>query len=158
MSELQKDFVQVLKTELVRRSQKNPRYSLRSFAKFLEIDSSALSKILNRKRPLGQRSIRRFAERIGLAQEEVATFLPSDLAINNSDIGPCLLEQQVLLLNSLPKSEEDFLWELLPLARQLYGQLKTQMQDLKQDSSLKIQLSVYSDVVATSDEKQLLRQ
>ncbi len=68
-------FLNYLQQELERRCQKNPRYSLRSFAKFLEIDPSALSKILNGKRPLGKRLIRRFAYRLGLTQEETMEFI-----------------------------------------------------------------------------------
>ena len=68
-------FLQFLQQELERRCQKNPRYSLRSFAKYLEIDPSALSKILNGKRPLGKRLIRRFAFKLALTQEETLKFL-----------------------------------------------------------------------------------
>ncbi len=41
------DFRQFLEEELARRSQSYPRYSLRAFARDLEVDSSFRSKILN---------------------------------------------------------------------------------------------------------------
>ncbi|HAZ13222.1 MAG: hypothetical protein A2X86_00670 [Bdellovibrionales bacterium GWA2_49_15] len=53
-----------LKAQLAERQGRNPRYSLRSFARFLEIDSSALSKIMNGKRALGQKMMQRMGERL----------------------------------------------------------------------------------------------
>jgi uncharacterized protein (TIGR02147 family) len=50
-------FRQYLQSELVRRCQRNPRYSIRAFAKALGMDASTLAKILNGKRKLGQKAI-----------------------------------------------------------------------------------------------------
>lgn|GEM_PF-5007755 len=65
------DFRQYLNLELDRRIMRNPRYSLRSFARFLEVDSSALSKMLRGKRPLGRKMIRQLGPRLGLNADEV---------------------------------------------------------------------------------------
>ncbi|AHI04989.1 hypothetical protein BDW_02405 [Bdellovibrio bacteriovorus W] len=68
------DFRQFLEDELARRSQNYPRYSLRAFARHLEVDSSFLSKILNGKRTVTMRTIRMFGERLNLAPDELSRF------------------------------------------------------------------------------------
>lgn len=68
------DFRQFLEDELARRSQNYPRYSLRAFARHLEVDSSFLSKILNGKRTVTMRTIRMFGERLNLSPEELSRF------------------------------------------------------------------------------------
>jgi transcriptional regulator with XRE-family HTH domain len=76
MQELNKnsDFRQFLEEELARRSQNYPRYSLRAFARHLEVDSSFLSKILNGKRTVTMRTIRMFGERLNLTPDELQRF------------------------------------------------------------------------------------
>lgn len=76
MQELNKnsDFRQYLEDELARRSQNYPRYSLRAFARHLEVDSSFLSKILNGKRTVTMRTIRMFGERLNLNPDELSKF------------------------------------------------------------------------------------
>lgn len=68
------DFRQYLEDELARRSQNYPRYSLRAFARHLEVDSSFLSKILNGKRTVTLRTIRMFGERLNLTPDELKRF------------------------------------------------------------------------------------
>lgn len=68
------DFRKFLEEELARRSQNYPRYSLRAFARHLDVDSSFLSKILNGKRTVTLRTIRMFGERLNLSQDELARF------------------------------------------------------------------------------------
>ena len=68
------DFRQFLEDELARRSQNYPRYSLRAFARHLEVDSSFLSKILNGKRTVTMRTIRMFGERLNLPGEQLQHF------------------------------------------------------------------------------------
>ena len=68
------DFRQFLEDELARRSQNYPRYSLRAFARHLEVDSSFLSKILNGKRTVTLRTIRMFGERLNMPHEELHHF------------------------------------------------------------------------------------
>lgn len=68
------DFRQFLEDELARRSQNYPRYSLRAFARHLEVDSSFLSKILNGKRTVTMRTIRMFGERLNLTPDELSRF------------------------------------------------------------------------------------
>ncbi|MGE5085032.1 MAG: DUF4423 domain-containing protein [Bacillota bacterium] len=68
------DFRQFLEDELARRSQNYPRYSLRAFARHLDVDSSFLSKILNGKRTVTMRTIRMFGERLNLPVEQLQVF------------------------------------------------------------------------------------
>ena len=68
------DFRQYLEDELARRTQNSPRYSLRAFARHLEVDSSFLSKILSGKRTVTMRSIRMFGQRLNLTAEELQRF------------------------------------------------------------------------------------
>lgn len=68
------DFRQFLEDELARRTQNSPRYSLRAFARHLDVDSSFLSKILNGKRTVTVRTIRMFGERLNLTPDELQKF------------------------------------------------------------------------------------
>lgn len=69
-----KNFRLFLQTELVRRCERNPNYSLRSFAKALGISSSALSSILNGKRPLTEKTTIRLGTALGLGAGEIKEF------------------------------------------------------------------------------------
>ncbi len=66
-----------LKKELDRRIANNPRYSLRSFAKSFNLDSGALSKIMNGKRSLSYKMSLRFFEILDLSEEQQKDFLLS---------------------------------------------------------------------------------
>lgn len=59
------DFRLLLQNELIARIQRNPKYSLRAFARHLGIRASALSDMLNRKRTITANMI----DRLGLALE-----------------------------------------------------------------------------------------
>lgn len=71
------DFKNYIRSELIRRCRKNPRYSLRAFAKNLEMDSSTLSKILNGKRSLGRKAIHNIGVKLGLKPSEIRNLLSS---------------------------------------------------------------------------------
>lgn len=60
------NFQQMLQAEFGQRRQRNPRYSLRAFARHLGTDHSTLSQILRRRRRLSPRLVRRFGERLRL--------------------------------------------------------------------------------------------
>ena len=68
-------FREYLNQELARRAQRNPRYSLRAFARFLGTDFSAFSKMLRGKRPIGPTKIRDFGVRLGLPSEQIEGFI-----------------------------------------------------------------------------------
>lgn len=64
------DFQSYLQQELLRRCKANPKYSLRAFASVLQIESSALSKILNGKRRVSTPTFEKLASRLGLGPHE----------------------------------------------------------------------------------------
>lgn len=63
---MQTDVVEILKNELSRRCAKNPRYSLRAFARALGISPANLSLLLNRRRPPSRRTIERVLKNLDL--------------------------------------------------------------------------------------------
>jgi uncharacterized protein (TIGR02147 family) len=69
-----KDFRFFLQEELVRRCKKNPRFSLRAFARTLDVEASALSKILNGKRALTKKMLHRMCDHLGIGPEEVGDY------------------------------------------------------------------------------------
>lgn len=54
-----------LQREFIRRCKKNPSYSLRAYAQYLEIDQSFLSKLLNGRRKITAAMEEKFAEKLG---------------------------------------------------------------------------------------------
>lgn len=60
------DFRFVLQEQLAERCSRNPNYSLRSFAKMLDISPSALSSMLNGKRPVTHKMKERLGLKLGL--------------------------------------------------------------------------------------------
>lgn len=73
------DFRSYLQQELLRRCKANARYSLRAFAGFLDVESSALSKILNGKRALSPVMFDRMSGRLGLDPEQAEALRPGKL-------------------------------------------------------------------------------
>jgi uncharacterized protein (TIGR02147 family) len=69
-----KEFRFFLQEELIRRCKRNPRFSLRAFARALDVEASALSKILNGKRALTRRMLHRMSEQLGLGPDQVSEF------------------------------------------------------------------------------------
>lgn len=70
-------FRSYLEGELVDRCKKNPHYSLRAFANFLEIDHSTLSQIIRGKRKISSQMQERLAEKLCLGPEQLAAFDPT---------------------------------------------------------------------------------
>ncbi|MDH4469339.1 MAG: TIGR02147 family protein [Bacteriovoracaceae bacterium] len=65
------NFRLFLQNQFLERCRRNPKYSLRAFAKFLEVDASTLSQILREKRSLSITLQRSFAQRLGVDPKEV---------------------------------------------------------------------------------------
>jgi transcriptional regulator with XRE-family HTH domain len=65
------DLPAMLGTELARRRARNPRYSLRAFARALGTHHSTLSQILHRRRRLTARAIEQLGARLGLSTSEI---------------------------------------------------------------------------------------
>lgn len=75
------DFRVFLKSELMRRMAKNPRYSLRAFAKSLAVDHSTLSQILRFKRKISSTTCQEMCRALGLdaeAQQRFTNFLDQE--------------------------------------------------------------------------------
>ena len=71
-------FQQRLEQEFRDRRQKNPRYSLRAFASFLDTDHSTLSQILRNKRSVPIAQLRQWAKRLGMTSEETSAFIAAE--------------------------------------------------------------------------------
>jgi len=61
----------VLQEELALRCARNPRYSLRAFARYLALDHSTLSQLLRGRRRFTARTIERVGKRLGFAPEMI---------------------------------------------------------------------------------------
>lgn len=68
------DFRLLIQREFVERCRKNPRYSLRAFAKSLALEPSPLSAIMRGKRPVTAKMKKRIGLALGLNLEELANF------------------------------------------------------------------------------------
>jgi transcriptional regulator with XRE-family HTH domain len=68
----------LLLTEFDRRRTTNPRYSLRSFARSLSIDHSALSQILRGKRRLTARTVRALGTRLRLGPSAIDEYCAAE--------------------------------------------------------------------------------
>ncbi|MBC7743463.1 MAG: TIGR02147 family protein, partial [Bdellovibrionaceae bacterium] len=71
----QTDFSDFLNNEFSLRQKKNSKYSLRMFAKFLNIDSSRLSKILKKQRPVSEELIQQLGVRLQLSPKKIEVFI-----------------------------------------------------------------------------------
>jgi len=61
-------FAAVLRAELTRRCARNPSYSLRAFARALEVDHATLSQLLRGRRSVTREMIEQLGERLGLSR------------------------------------------------------------------------------------------
>ena len=68
------DFRLYLQNQLTERCKKNPKYSLRSFAQRLDMESSALSKILRGKRRVTEKTFLKLSKILNLSPHEIAQF------------------------------------------------------------------------------------
>ncbi|MGE3973032.1 MAG: TIGR02147 family protein [Bdellovibrionales bacterium] len=81
-----KDFRLLLQKELVQRCKRNPRYSLRTFATFLDIEPSRLSKVLRGQRPISNELLQRLAEKLKLNPSEIESYKIRSSGSNKSDV------------------------------------------------------------------------
>jgi len=68
-------FRQFLQEELATRCTRNPRYSLRAFARYLRLDHSTLSQLLRGRRRFTTRTVERIAARLSLAPAVITRFV-----------------------------------------------------------------------------------
>jgi len=72
-------FRLLLQEELVKRCRINPSYSMRGFARDIEIDNSLLSKLLSGKRPIGKKLAFKLLEKLDLDTNTYESFLNSNI-------------------------------------------------------------------------------
>src|SRR5579884_4269912 len=70
-------FVEFLSREFSRRKMMNPRFSLRGFARFLDLDPSFLSKVMRGPRRATPLLVERIARRLNLSERERQYFMSS---------------------------------------------------------------------------------
>lgn len=68
------DYRQILQKELTQRCEQNPRYSLRAFARDLDLSPSRLSEILNKKQGLSRSAAQKIASILGFDDRESQYF------------------------------------------------------------------------------------
>lgn len=71
------NYIDILNEQLEVRSAKNSSYSLRAFARDLELSPSRLSQILNKKKGLSEEAAVALAEKLGLSDREQSYFVLS---------------------------------------------------------------------------------
>src|SRR5690606_7771579 len=71
------DFRVWLQAEFSEKSRKNPRFTLRAFARLLEMEPSSVSQILSGKRAVSTKVISRICDRLSARPEKKSQFLGS---------------------------------------------------------------------------------
>jgi transcriptional regulator with XRE-family HTH domain len=74
-ADARRSFREHLQAELAARCERNPRYSLRAFANYLEMDHATLSQLLRGKRKITAPTVRRLGERIGLIPSQIENYV-----------------------------------------------------------------------------------
>jgi uncharacterized protein (TIGR02147 family) len=103
----------ILQDEFKRRSMRNPRYSLRAFARDLQVAPSTLSEVFQGKSGLSTRTARQIAEALDFTPEHRDYFCALvDAAESRSNLKKALAERQLKQHHDKPKyevlSEQDF--------------------------------------------------
>lgn len=73
----QEVYLQILQREFNKKKEKNPRYSLRIFARHLDIDHSTLSQIFSKKRGISENLAKKIVGNLTLTHHEKQKFLTS---------------------------------------------------------------------------------
>lgn len=71
------DAGRLLREELARRASRNPKYSLRAFAKTLGLSSSFVSKLMNGQRPLTKKTFAKISPYLSLSPVQVSNLMES---------------------------------------------------------------------------------
>jgi plasmid maintenance system antidote protein VapI len=73
------EFRSYLQDLFIERCRKNPRYSIRAFARSLRADHSTLSQILRGTRPLSNKAVSRFSSHLGLGPQDLDRILKTEV-------------------------------------------------------------------------------
>lgn len=80
------DYREILREQLNRRIKQNRYYSLRAFARDLQLAPSRISEVLNRKQGLSAKAAQKIANRLRLAESDSAYFI--DLVVSEHARSP----------------------------------------------------------------------
>lgn len=111
-----RDFRLFLQSELLKRCKANPLYSLRAYARSLRVSPSALSAILNGKRPLTEKTKVRLGLALGLSLGELKKFSHADSTKKGIKVTPTIRFQQ-LALDSYAVISDWYHYAILELLR-----------------------------------------
>ena len=89
----------ILLDELAKRKLKNPAYSLRGFARDLNINPASLSQFFNGKRTLSRRSLIKVADSLSLSPEEKRAFISVPEEVDGGDAFRFLQEDEFRLIS-----------------------------------------------------------
>lgn len=108
-------FGERLRREFANRRRTNPRYSLRAFAAWLEIDHSTLSQILRGRRQVPAGHIRRWSKKLEISSEEAAAYLAAQQV---PDAATCAQQDEIRqwTAEALSLLADDLHWQILQLA------------------------------------------
>jgi len=118
------DFVRVLRSEFLRRCKKNPQYSIRAFARQLDVDASTLAKILKGSRKIQDRAVVSYGKKLGLTPKQLRKFMKNepqnfdtvdelpyhDLTLDAFHVIADWYHYAILELMSVRNFEPDFVW------------------------------------------------
>ncbi|MEZ4744339.1 MAG: hypothetical protein R3B45_18125 [Bdellovibrionota bacterium] len=94
------DYKVILKNQLRKRQEANSKYSLRAFAKMLELSPSKLSEVLSGKKKLSLTRIETLSLKLGLSDKERALFiLSAQLESSSKNLDKDELKQQIQSLS-----------------------------------------------------------
>lgn len=81
-----KDFRRLLQAELIKRCERNSRYSLRAFAQSLQISHATLSHILASRRPLTKSIILKLGNQLGLSPTELNAYVEATPSVQKKKV------------------------------------------------------------------------
>jgi uncharacterized protein (TIGR02147 family) len=93
-------FRAYLQREFVRRSDKNPNYSLRAYANSLKVNHATLSTILSGKRKITDQTVLKLAQALTLGPQDIETFLSQPEADREQNEQYYLIQQDAFELMS----------------------------------------------------------
>lgn len=124
-----------LETELERRKKKNPRYSVRGFARDLKIDATALSRILNGSRKIGPKTAKNLLARLDVDASTREVLLRSLIAPDEMGV-PSDSDYTEVTAEQLERMDDWIYSAILGLARS--GNLRLDSQKLAKFFGTKI--------------------
>lgn len=111
----------VLQQELAKRVKRNPSFSLRAFAKFLEVSPATLSQVISNKRSLSMKAGANILQKLGYSPNEQLNFLAST-EMKESEIKRVQISEDkfrlisewyyfaILSLGEIPNNKSDPRW------------------------------------------------